>query len=453
MTCFYFNLLISLVLFLQLFINNRFVDAADSNRIEVINPTTGQVITEVSAAGQEDVNEAVQAARNAFDANAPWRRIDASERGRLLNKLADAIERDLHYIANLETFDNGKPIAASYWDIDYSIKTLRYYAGLADKVHGLTIPADGDVFAYTRSEPIGVCAQIIPWNFPLLMAAWKLGPALAAGNTVVLKPAENTPLTALYLGRLILETGFPAGVINILPGLGTVAGEKLARHAEVDKVAFTGSTAVGKRIQQICGESVKRCTLELGGKSPLVICDDADVKLAAQIAHDAVFINQGQCCAAGSRTFVHSSIYDKFAEVAVELAKQRKVGDPFDEQTEQGPQVSKQQMDKILDLVKSGKSQGAALLHGGARYGEKGYFVQPTVFGDVTDEMRVAQEEIFGPVQQILKFDSLDEVIDRANKSIYGLASGIVTKNIDQAQYFTQRVCRFFSHFFFDKGK
>lgn len=416
------------------------MDAADNARLEVIDPTSGQVIADVSSAGSEDVDAAVDAARRAFHSDAPWRRMDASERGRLLNKLADACERDLHYLASLETLDNGKPIAASYWDVDFSIKTLRYYAGLADKVHGLTIPADGDVFAYTRREPIGVCAQIIPWNFPLLMAAWKIGPALAAGNTLVLKPAENTPLTALYLARLTAEVGFPEGVINVLPGLGTVTGEKLARHPNVDKVAFTGSTAVGKRIQQICGESVKRCTLELGGKSPLVICADADIELAARVAHDAVFINQGQCCAAGSRTFVHRSLYDQFAEAAVEMARRRVLGDPFDEQTQQGPQVSRQQMDKILDLVQSGKSEGAALLHGGDRHGDRGFFVQPTVFGDVTDEMRVAREEIFGPVQQILKFDTLDEVIERSNSSIYGLASGIVTKDIEQAQYFTQRV-------------
>jgi aldehyde dehydrogenase (NAD+) len=423
-----------------LFIDNRFVNAADHARLEVLDPTTGKIITEISSAGAEDVDMAVDAAKRAFLPDSEWRRMDASERGRLLNKLADAMERDLHYIASLETLDNGKPIAASYWDVDFSIKTLRYYAGLADKVHGLTIPADGDVFAYTRSEPIGVCAQIIPWNFPLLMASWKIGPALAAGNTVILKPAENTPLTALYLARLTLEVGFPSGVVNVLPGLGSVAGETLARHPGVDKVAFTGSTAIGKRIQSICSEAVKRCTLELGGKSPLVICADANVQQAAQIAHDAVFINQGQCCAAGSRTFVHRSLYDRFVEAAVELAKNRTVGDPFDEQTQQGPQVSRQQMDKILDLVQSGRSQGASLLHGGQRHGDQGFFVQPTVFGDVTDEMRVAQEEIFGPVQQIFKFDTLDEVIERSNSSIYGLASGIVTNDIEQSQHFIQRV-------------
>ncbi|XP_073969316.1 aldehyde dehydrogenase, mitochondrial-like isoform X2 [Rhodnius prolixus] len=388
---------------------------------------------------RNDVDIAVKAAQDAFRFGAPWRTMDASQRGLLLNRLADLITRDHIFIASLETLDNGKPFAMSYnVDIPMSIDVLRYFAGWADKNHGKTIPANGDFFCYTRHEPVGVCAQIIPWNFPLLMWAWKIGPALATGNTVVLKPAEQTPLTALYAAELCREAGFPPGVVNILPGFGD-AGEALANHMGVDKVAFTGSTEVGKKIKEAAGRTnLKRVTLELGGKSPNIIMDDCDLDQAVEGAHFGTFFNMGQCCCAGTRVYVHEKIYDKFIEKSAARTKQRIVGNPFDSNTEQGPQVDEEQMNKILGYIESGKKQGACLVTGGKRVGDKGFFVEPTIFADVKDDMSIARDEIFGPVQQILKFSSVEEVIERANDSDYGLAAGVFSKNIDTVNTITQ---------------
>nr|XP_042089996.1 aldehyde dehydrogenase, mitochondrial isoform X2 [Ovis aries] len=387
-----------------------------------------------------DVDRAVKAARAAFQLGSPWRRMDASERGRLLNRLADLIERDRTYLAALETLDNGKPYVISYLvDLDMVLKCLRYYAGWADKYHGKTIPIDGDYFSYTRHEPVGVCGQIIPWNFPLLMQAWKLGPALATGNVVVMKVAEQTPLTALYVANLIKEAGFPPGVVNIIPGFGPTAGAAIASHEDVDKVAFTGSTEVGHLIQVAAGKSnLKRVTLELGGKSPNIIMSDADMDWAVEQAHFALFFNQGQCCCAGSRTFVQEDIYAEFVERSVARAKTRVVGNPFDSRTEQGPQVDETQFKKVLGYIKSGKEEGAKLLCGGGAAADRGYFIQPTVFGDVQDGMTIAKEEIFGPVMQILKFKSMEEVVGRANNSKYGLAAAVFTKDLDKANYLSQ---------------
>ncbi|XP_061677273.1 aldehyde dehydrogenase, mitochondrial-like isoform X2 [Syngnathoides biaculeatus] len=363
--------------------------------------------------------------------------MDASQRGLLLSRLADAVERNSAYLAELETLDNGKPYAVSYtMDLPYVVKCLRYYAGWADKWEGKTIPIDGDYFCYTRHEPIGVCGQIIPWNVPLLMQAWKLGPALATGNTVVMKVAEQTPLTALYVASLIKEVGFPEGVVNILPGMGPTAGAAIARHMDVDKVAFTGSTEVGHLIQQASGNSnLKKVTLELGGKSPNIIMSDAKMEDAVEQAHFALFFNQGQCCCAGSRTYVQADVYDEFVERSVERAKRRVVGDPFDLKTEQGPQVDEEQFNKVLGYISRGKREGAKLMCGGGVAADKGYFIQPTVFGDVHDNMTIAREEIFGPVMQILKFKTLEEVVERANDTKYGLAAGVFTKDIDKAIY------------------
>ncbi|XP_073806117.1 aldehyde dehydrogenase 2 family member, tandem duplicate 1 isoform X1 [Danio rerio] len=363
--------------------------------------------------------------------------MDASQRGLLLNRLADCIERDAAYLAELETLDNGKPYTLSFCvDLPMVVKCLRYYAGWADKWEGKTIPIDGNYFCYTRHEPIGVCGQIIPWNFPLLMQALKLGPALATGNTVVMKVAEQTPLTALYIASLIKEVGFPAGVVNIIPGFGPTAGAAIASHMDVDKVAFTGSTDVGHLIQRASSASnLKNVSLELGGKSPNIILSDANMEEAVEQAHSALFFNQGQCCCAGTRTFVQESIYDEFVERSVERAKNRIVGDPFDLNTEQGPQVDEDQFKKVLGYISSGKREGAKLMCGGAPAAERGYFIQPTVFGDVKDDMKIAREEIFGPVMQILKFKSLEEVIERANDSKYGLAAAVFTQNIDKANY------------------
>ncbi|CAL1265894.1 unnamed protein product, partial [Larinioides sclopetarius] len=314
----------------------------------------------------------------------------------------------------------------------------RYYAGFSDKIYGKTLSVDGNYFSYTRHEPVGVCGQVIPWNFPLLMQAWKLAPALAAGNTIVLKPAEQTPLTALYVGELIKEAGFPPGVVNIVPGFGPTAGGALASHKGVDKIAFTGSTEVGQIVMEAAAKSnLKRVTLELGGKSPNIIFKDADLDNAIQSSHVGLFFNQGQCCCAGTRIFVEEDIYDKFVEKSVASAKNRKLGNPFDSKTDQGPQIDDTQMNKILDLIKSGKDQGAKMLCGGGRYGDKGYFVEPTVFADVQDNMRIANEEIFGPVMQILKFKTVDELLERANKTMYGLAASVFTKDIEKAMYFS----------------
>ncbi|XP_029673290.1 aldehyde dehydrogenase, mitochondrial [Formica exsecta] len=427
------------ILYTGIFINNEWHKSKNEKTFPTINPATGEVIAEVQEGDSADIDFAVQAANKAFKRHSPWRTMDASYRGVLLNKLADLIERDHKYLASLETLDNGKPYSSAYHvDVPFSVQVLRYYAGWADKNHGKVIPADGKVFAYTRHEPVGVCGQIIPWNFPMLMMAWKLGPALATGNVVILKPAEQTPLTALYIAQLSKEAGFPNGVINVVPGYGKT-GAALVVHNKVDKIAFTGSTEVGKLINQNAAiNNLKRTTLELGGKSPNIILKDVDLNYAVEGAHFGLFFNMGQCCCAGSRTFVQADIYDEFVEKSALRAKSRTVGDPFDLKIEQGPQIDEEQLNKIMDMIKSGKKEGASLITGGERVGDKGYFVAPTVFADVKDDMTIATEEIFGPVQQILKFDDLDEVIERANNTDYGLAAAVFTKDLDKANYITQ---------------
>jgi aldehyde dehydrogenase (NAD+) len=426
----------------KLLINNQWVDSISGKRFETINPATGATIAQVAEADAPDVDLAVRAARKAFHSKSPWRRMSASERGKLLNRLADLIERNADELATLESLDNGKPKSvAAAADVPLTIACYRYYAGWADKIQGKTIPINGDYFCYTRHEPVGVVGQIIPWNFPLLMQAWKLGPALAAGNTVILKAAEQTPLTALRIGELIVEAGFPEGVVNILAGYGPTAGQAIARHMDVDKVAFTGSTEVGHLIMQAAAETnLKRVTLELGGKSPNIVFADADMEQAVEGSHFALFFNQGQCCCAGSRVFVEEKIYDEFVEKSTNRAKRRKVGNPLDPGTEQGPQVDDAQFDKVMSYVDAGKREGAKLECGGERVGEHGYFVAPTVFSDVKDEMKIAQEEIFGPVMSILKFKDTDELIERANKTMYGLAAAVWTRDIGKAHQIANSV-------------
>ncbi|KAM9423790.1 retinal dehydrogenase 2-like [Salvelinus alpinus] len=419
----------------KIFINNEWQDSVSGKTFPVYNPASGEQICEVQEAEKADVDKAVQAARLAFTLGSVWRRMDASERGRLLAKLADLVERDSAYLATIESMDSGKPFLPTLFvDLQGTIKTLRYYAGYADKIHGTSIPMDGDYLTFTRHEPIGVCGQIIPWNFPLMMTAWKLGPALACGNTVVLKPAEQTPLTCLYIGSLVKEAGFPPGVVNILPGFGPTAGAAIASHMGIDKVAFTGSTEVGKLIQEAAGKSnLKRVTLELGGKNPNIIFADADLDLAVEQAHQGVFFNAGQCCTAGSRIFVEEPIYEEFVRRSVERAKRRTVGSPFDPTTEQGPQISQEQQSRVLEFIRSGISEGARLECGGKALGLKGFFIEPTVFSNVKDDMRIAKEEIFGPVQQIMKFKTIDEVIERANNTEYGLVAAVFTSDITKA--------------------
>jgi aldehyde dehydrogenase (NAD+) len=419
----------------KLLINNQWVDSASGKTFPTINPSTAEVITQVAEADAADVDKAVAAARAAFD-KGPWRKkITASQRGVLMNKLADLIEKNADELAQLEALDNGKPYSvAKAGDVPLTVACYRYYAGWADKNHGKTIPVNGPYFCYTKHEPVGVVGQIIPWNFPMLMQAWKLGPALATGCTVVLKPAEQTPLTALRIGELILEAGFPPGVVNILPGYGPTAGAAIARHMDVDKVAFTGSTEVGHLILKASAESnLKRVTLELGGKSPNIVFADADMDKAIEGSHFALFFNQGQCCCAGSRTFVEDKCYDEFVEKSVARAKKRTVGNPFDKATEQGPQVDQDQFNKVMGYIDAGKKENAKLMAGGNRVGDKGYFIEPTVFCDVQDNMKIAKEEIFGPVMSILKFKDISEVVERANNSIYGLAAAVWTKDITKA--------------------
>ena len=422
------------------FIGGKWIPAASGKTFETIHPATEEVICEVAEGDKEDVDLAVEAARAAFDTG-PWSKIDARERGRFLNRLADLIEDEAEELAALETLDNGKPIGdARAADIPLVIDCLRYYAGWADKIQGKTIPIRGDYFCYTRREPVGVVGQIIPWNFPALMAAWKWGPALAAGCTVVMKPAEQTPLSCLRMARLAQKAGIPDGVINVVPGYGPTAGAAIVKHPDVDKVAFTGELATAKIIQRDAAETMKRLTFELGGKSPNVVFADAALEAAVEGAHFGLYFNQGQCCCAGSRLFVEEPIYDEFIDRLAAKNSQRRLGDPFDPLTEQGPQIDKAQFDKILKYVEYGKEDGAECLTGGKRFGDQGFFVEPTLFTGVTDDMRIARDEIFGPVMSALKFSDMDEIVSRANNTNFGLAAAVWTRDVGKAHYLVSKV-------------
>ncbi|CAD5169927.1 aldehyde dehydrogenase family 2 member B7, mitochondrial-like [Musa acuminata AAA Group] len=421
----------------QLLINGQFVDSASGRTFPTLDPRTGELIAHVAEGDVEDVNRAVVAARKAFD-EGPWPKMTGYQRSCILYRFADLIEKHNDEIAALETWDNGKPYEqAAKAEIPTLARLMRYYAGWADKIHGLIVPADSPHHVQVLHEPIGVAGQIIPWNFPLLMFAWKVGPALACGNTIVLKTAEQTPLSALLVSKLFHEAGLPDGVLNVISGFGPTAGAALASHMDVDKLAFTGSTDTGKIVLELAARSnLKPVTLELGGKSPIIIMDDADIDQAVEVAHFALFFNQGQCCCAGSRTFVHERVYDEFVEKAKARALKRVVGDPFRKGVEQGPQIDEEQFSKILHYIKSGVDSGATLVTGGDRIGSKGYYIQPTVFSDVEDKMKIAKEEIFGPVQTILKFKDVNEVIQRANTTRYGLAAGVFTHNLNTANTF-----------------
>jgi aldehyde dehydrogenase (NAD+) len=417
-----------------LFLAGKWQDSVSGKTFATQNPATGETICQVAEGDKADIDLAVAAARRAFE-EGPWPKTSAAERGRLLHRLADLIETHKEELAALESLDNGKPYRdALNADLPLTIKCYRYYAGWADKNHGKTIPVEGNYFCYTRHEPVGVVGQIIPWNFPLLMQAWKWGPALATGCTVVLKPAEQTPLTALRVAALAQEAGIPDGVVNVVPGFGPTAGAALSGHKDVDKVAFTGEHTTGQLIMEAAARSnLKRVSLELGGKSPNVVFADADLDAAVEGAYFGLFFNQGQCCCAGSRLFVEDEVHDPFVERLLQKAKAQKVGDPFDPETTQGPQVSQEQCDRIMGYIDAGKREGATLLTGGRRLGEKGYFIEPTVFDNVKDEMKIAREEIFGPVMNVLRFKDLDEVIARGNRTFYGLAAAVWTRDIRKA--------------------
>lgn len=424
----------------KIFINGQFVESASQKTFKTPNPATGEVLAEVYEGGAADIDLAVRAARKAFD-EGKWSKMSAASRSRLMYKLADLMEEHKEELAQLETLDNGKPInETTHADVPLAIEHMRYYAGWATKIVGQTIPVSGPFLNYTRHEAVGVVGQIIPWNFPLLMAMWKLGAALATGCTVVLKPAEQTPLSALYLAELIQEAGFPEGVVNIVPGFGETAGKPLVDHPLVDKIAFTGSTEVGKLIMASASKTLKRVTLELGGKSPNIILPDADLSKAIPGALNGVMFNQGQVCCAGSRVFIQKKHYDNVVADMVSHAKNIKQGVGLDKSTQIGPLVSDEQQKRVLGYIEKGVAEGAEVLVGGNKPQDEGYFVSPTIFAGVQDDMTIAKEEIFGPVISAMPYEDLDEVIKRANNSEFGLAAGLWTRDIANAHYVASKL-------------
>lgn len=416
----------------QLFINGEWKNSVEGRTFETINPATEEILAEVYEAGPYDVDLAVEAAAEAFE-NGEWTKISSYERSKLMNKLADLMERDMEILAQLDTLDNGKSINEMLSaDLPNAIENLRYFAGWTNKNYGETIPVSGEFLNYTRHEAVGVVGQIIPWNFPIMMAMWKIAPALATGCTIILKPAEQTPLSAIYLGKLIEEAGFPKGVINIINGFGKIAGEAIVRHPKVNKIAFTGSTPVGQRIMKIAADTLKRVTLELGGKSPNIILPDADLDKAIPGVFSGIMVNQGQVCCAGSRVFIPRHMYKEVTDKLVDYANRVKLGNGLDESTTMGPLVSKRQQEIVTSYIQKGVEEGACLLVGG-KTRESGYYVTPTVFTEVEDHMTIAKEEIFGPVVVAMPYDDLEEVIERANASSYGLAAGVWTENVKHA--------------------
>jgi acyl-CoA reductase-like NAD-dependent aldehyde dehydrogenase len=427
----------------KLFINGEFVDALSGKTFETRNPATGEVIAEIAEAQKEDIDLAVKAARAAFDDNSPWRKMSPRDRSRALYKLAELIRANGEELAELETLDTGKPISeSSRFDVPLSAECFEYYAGWPTKITGdvITPSSGGEAMVYTMREPIGVCGQIIPWNFPLQMLAWKVAPALATGNTVIVKPAEQTPLTALRFAELTLEAGIPAGVVNIVTGMGPVAGAALVEHPDVDKIAFTGSVEVGKEIQRLASKTLKRVSLELGGKSPSLIFADSDIDTAAKYALGGIFFNQGEMCTACSRIFVEAGAYDEFMSVVNSRAAKMVAGDPLNPKTRLGALISQEHLDRVLGYVDIAKNEGASVTVGGERIGTRGYFMKPTVLEGVTNSMRVAQEEIFGPVASVIRFENAEEAIREANNSQFGLAASIWTKDIKKAHNLARRV-------------
>ncbi len=426
----------------QLLIDGEWRDASDGKTQPVVNPATEEVIAEVASATAEDVDAAVRAARAALEG--PWGKMSARERGRLVYKLGERLMAQADDMARLETLHNGKPITESrHVEIPMAAECLQYFAGWADKVHGETVPVKGGQLVYTLREPVGVVAAIVPWNFPLLIAVWKVAPALAMGNTVILKPASQTPLTALALGEMATELGFPAGVLNVITGSGSTTGQAIVDHPGINKIAFTGDTSTGKGIMRSAADTLKHITLELGGKSPNIVFADADLDAAVRGATMGIFYGKGEVCAAGSRLLVEASIKDEFLTKVAERTKKMVAGDPMNPKTRFGAISSKTQLERVLQYVETAKNEGATLLAGGERVDigtGKGYFMQPTVFGNVTVDMTIAKEEIFGPVLAAIEFADVDDAIEKANASIYGLASGVWTSDIKKAHYVASKL-------------
>ncbi|MGO1922696.1 MAG: aldehyde dehydrogenase family protein [Jeotgalicoccus sp.] len=423
-----------------LYINGNYVPSASGKTFDVFNPATEEFIIKVSEADESDIDKAVQAAREAFD-NGEWTQMEAVERSHIIYKLADLMEEHREELAQLEALDNGKPyMQALEDDVDGTIQHFRYYSGWATKITGQTTNSLNDYLTYTVHEPVGVVGQIIPWNYPLAMAGWKLGAALAAGCTVVIKPAEETPLSLLYAAKLFKEAGFPDGVVNVVPGTGSVAGNSIVTHKGIDKVAFTGSTETGRLIMKTAADDIKSVTLELGGKSPAVVLEDADLDAALDGMFDGTMYNSGQNCSATTRIYVQRKIYEDVLSSLKEKAEKAVVGPGLDEGTEYGPLVSEKQLNTVLGYIEKGKEEGARLLAGGSRKGDKGYFVEPTIFADVKDDMTIAREEIFGPVMSVLVFDEIEEVIKRANDSDYGLAASVWTESIKKGHHIASKL-------------
>jgi len=429
----------------QLFINGQWADAASGKTFATPNPATGETLAHIAEGDAEDIDRAVRAASAAFE-EGPWGRMTASERGRIIWRIGDLILEHTDELAQLESLDNGKPFGvAQAADVPLAADLFHYMAGWATKIEGNTISISvpympgANFHSYTLREPVGVCGQIIPWNFPLLMAAWKLGPALATGNCVILKPAEQTPLSALRLAGLMAEAGLPDGVVNVITGFGETAGAALAAHGGVDKIAFTGSTEVGKLIVAAAAGNLKKVSLELGGKSPNIVFDDAEPG-AVEGAANAIFFNHGQCCVAGSRLFVHQSRFDEVVDGVAEIAKSIKLGPGMEAGTQMGPLVSDEQLQRVTGYLESGRADGATAVTGGGRFGDRGYFVEPTVLTNTTPDMKIVREEIFGPVVVAAPFSDLDEIAAAANDSEYGLGAGIWTRDISKAHALAKKI-------------
>jgi aldehyde dehydrogenase (NAD+) len=424
----------------KLFIDGKWVDAVSGQTFETLNPATGKPLTVVAEGDQADIDRAVRAARRALE-QGPYPKMSASARGELLWRIGELILKHGEELARLETLDNGKPISDSRSiDIPAAAEVFQYYAGWPTKIYGDTIPVTGNYFNYTLREPVGVVGQIIPWNFPLLMAAWKLAPAIACGNTCVLKPAEQTPLTALRLGEICQEADLPPGVVNIVPGFGPTAGAALVTHPDVDKIAFTGEYITGQEIMRNAAGTLKKVSLELGGKSPNIVFADADIDQAVKGSHFGIFFNQGEVCCAGSRLFLEESLHDQFMDRLVTLTKKIKVGDPLELETTMGPLVSAEQHEKVMRYIGLGKSEGARLILGGRRGPGDGFFVEPTIFDHATNQMRIAREEIFGPVLSVIPFKDVEEVIAQANDTFYGLAGAVWTRDVRKAHYMARKL-------------